>query len=181
MIKTAIIAFLGNSLTAGYGIPKDKAFPHLVGADLGAQVVNVGSSGATTASAWAMAKWSLKSNPTLVFLALGANDGLRGIDVDSTRKNLSRVISFFQKRKIPVVLAGMKTPPNYGKEYGAKFEAMFALLAKKHKPIFVPFLLEGVGGERELNLEDGIHPNEKGHQKIAQHVGPYLRQALEKK
>ncbi len=164
---------LGDSLTEGYGIDREASFPallqsHLVKAgqkDL--LVVNGGVSGSTTAGGLARLAWLLKGNPTHVIVALGANDGLRGLKLEDSEKNLDLIISACQGQKIKVMLVGMKIPPNYGKDYTDRFEAIYPRLAKKYHIPFIPFLLEGVAGQQKLNLSDGIHPNEAGHLVIA--------------
>ena len=169
------ILIIGDSLTEGYGVSKKSAYPaqleKLLTANQKAyKVVNAGSSGSTTASAVTRMKWHMRKTPKIVILALGANDGLRGTPVEATKKNLSKAIDIALKKKVVVYLAGMKIPMNYGKKYRADFEKVFTDLAKEKKIKFIPFLLKGVGGEPDLNLADGIHPNEKGHKKIAQTV-----------
>ncbi len=166
---------VGDSLTEGYGVSKEKAYPallekKLLAAKMNWEVINSGISGSTTASAISRIKWVLKSKPNLIMLALGANDGLRGLKPVESRKNLQAAIEVIQKAQIPLVLAGMMMPPNYGKEYQKEFEKIYADLARSNKLIFIPFLIEGVGGKLDLNLADGIHPNEKGHVIIADHV-----------
>ena len=122
--------------------------------------------------------WFLKAKPDLIILALGANDGLRGIKVEKSQKNLEDFISKCQKEDIPVILAGMQLPPNYGKEYTSAFKKMFQEVANKYKVPQIPFLIEGVAGKPELNIEDGIHPNPKGHIIIAQNVFLYIKDYL---
>lgn len=177
------VVILGDSLTEGYGIHKDLAFPALVEKKLRAKnpavkVINGGISGSTSASAPSRFQWYLKSKPRLLVLALGANDGLRGLPVKTMKANLEKVLVSAQENKIPVLLAGMKIPLNYGASYRADYEKVFSDLAKQYKVAFVPFLLEGVGGVATLNQGDGIHPNEKGHEKIAELLTPYLEKSL---
>ncbi len=183
------ILFLGDSLTEGYGINKEKAYPKLVVEALNNRFVvrkmakrveglYAGVSGSTSASALSRLRWFLKGNPKVLFLALGANDGLRGISPAEMEKNLEATIVFAKENRMTVVLAGMKLPPNYGRKNVAEFDAVFPRLAKKHSLTLVPFLLEGVGGEKDLNTEDGVHPNEKGHRKMAETVQPYLEKVL---
>lgn len=173
------IVFLGDSLTEGYGISRTAAFPHRVGEKLKAkghdvEVINAGISGSTTASAVSRVKWILKGKPDLLVLALGGNDGLRGLSLKKMKQNLSDAIDLAEKKHVPVLLAGMKIPPNYGKQYTRDFEKAFSELAREKRVALIPFLLEGVGGERDLNLPDGIHPNEKGHEKMADTVLKHL-------
>lgn len=178
------IVFLGDSLTEGYGISKEDAFPNQVEKNLKAagysniEVIQAGISGSTSASAESRLRWHLKRRPQILILALGANDGLRGLPVSETQKNLSKTIQLAQKEKIQILLVGMKMPPNYGKEYTTEFEAMYSRLGREFQVLRVPFLLQGVAGHRELNQEDGIHPNEKGHLKIAEQLTPYLKKIL---
>lgn len=170
------VLFLGDSLTAGYGVKKEDAFPALVGKTINKdgkkkiKIINAGISGSTTAGAKKRLRWYLKGKPEILFLALGANDGLRGLDLKKSEKNLEKVIKLAQKKGLLVVLAGMMLPPNYGKEYRTQFQAMYKNLAKKYDTEFIPFLLKGVGGEANLNQSDGIHPNEEGHKVIAKLV-----------
>lgn len=169
------LIIIGDSLTEGYGVAQDKAYPALLAqklkdAKFNWEVVNSGISGSTTASALSRIKWVLKSKPDLVMLALGANDGLRGLKPEQSRKNLQSAIDLIRKEKINLILAGMLMPANYGKDYQKDFQKIYSDLAKTNQLLFVPFLLEGVAGEPKLNLPDGIHPNEKGHAIIAQHV-----------
>lgn len=180
--KTKIV-ILGDSLTDGYGVARENAYPALVEKALKAagkevEVVNGGSSGSTAASGPSRIKWFLKGKPQIVMVALGANDALRGFSMKSTEKELSTTIEFAKQSGLKVLLAGMKAPPNYGKEYGAELEKIYRNLAAKHKVPLLPFLLEGVGGISTLNLPDGIHPNEAGHAIIAKLVEKHLKPLL---
>jgi acyl-CoA thioesterase I len=177
------ILFVGDSLTEGYNLAREEAYPALVEEALkkknqSVKVINGGVAGATTASGLKRLDWHLKARPDILVLALGANDGLRGLKVAETEKNLSSVIERAQSQGISVILVGMKMPTNMGESYRRDFEAVFSRLVKKYKLKFVPFLLEGVGGRPEYNLADGIHPNAKGHQIMAETVlkvlGPEL-------
>lgn len=173
------IVVLGDSLTEGYGVSKEKAYPALVEKALRAKgkdvtVVNGGSSGATSASGPPRLKWFLKGKPDMMLLALGANDALRGFDLAATERNLATTIEAAQKAGVKVLLAGMKAPTNYGEEYRKRFEGLYGRLAKRFSVPLLPFLLEGVGGHPELNLADGIHPNEKGHEVVAKAVTVFL-------
>lgn len=180
------ILFLGDSLTEGYGVAKDEAYPRQAELLLqkkfpgrSIQAINAGSSGSTSASAKSRLQWHLKSKPNILLLALGANDGLRGFSVAATEKNLQETIQLAQDNSIKVIIAGMQLPTNYGEKYRKDFAKIFPTLAKKHHTILIPFLLEGVGGNPKLNLADGIHPNEAGHKIIAETVIPYISKALE--
>jgi len=169
------ILFLGDSLTEGYQLTKEEAYPALIETELKkkdpeVKVINGGVSGATSASGLKRMDWYLKAKPDLMLLALGANDGLRGLSVAQTEKNLSDVIEKAQERGITVVIAGMKMPTNMGEKYRKDFEGVFERVAKKYKLKLIPFLLEGVGGNPKLNLPDGIHPNPEGHKIMAQTV-----------
>jgi acyl-CoA thioesterase-1 len=178
------IVFLGDSLTEGYGLSKEQAFPHLIQEKLdkikpnGFKVINGGVSGSTTASGKSRLKWFLKAKPNIVVLALGANDGLRGIKVDESEKNLEQTIQLAQENNLKIILCEMHLPINYGKEYRKKFNDMFKRIKEKYKIGFIPFLLAGVGGVKEMNLEDGIHPNVEGHKKVAENVMKYLKEHI---
>jgi acyl-CoA thioesterase-1 len=167
---------LGDSLTEGYGIAPEKSYPQRLERRLrqeghpGARVVNAGISGSTTASAVSRLRWQLKARPDVVILALGGNDGLRGLDLAQTEKNLSEAIALAKSRDVQVVLAGMKLPPNYGSDYTRRFEALFPALAKTHDVALIPFLLEGVAAQPDLNLPDGIHPNADGYAIVVENV-----------
>lgn len=177
------LVIIGDSLTEGYGVEKSQAFPAqlekiLNKNEFNYKVINGGVSGSTTSSGMSRLNWFLKAKPDLIILALGANDGLRGIKVEKSQKNLEDFISKCQKEDIPVILAGMQLPPNYGKEYTSAFKKMFQEVANKYKVPQIPFLIEGVAGKPELNIEDGIHPNPKGHIIIAQNVFLYIKDYL---
>jgi acyl-CoA thioesterase I len=180
-----IILFLGDSITAGYGLDLEQAFPALIQEKIDAKrwnfkVVNAGQSGDTSAGGLSRLEWLLKNRVDVLVLELGANDGLRGLPTETTRKNLQAIIDR-TKGKYPeakVIVAGMKVPPNMGGDYGRKFEAVFGDLAKKNKALLIPFVLEGVGGSRELNLADGIHPTAKGHEIVAANVWKVLEPVL---
>lgn len=182
-LKSKTIVFLGDSLTEGYGVAKESSFPSLIQKKLDQEklvvkVVNAGISGSTTASALSRLTWQLKQNPDVLFLALGANDGLRGLPIAQSRENLSKAIELAKSKNVKVILAGMLMPPNYGEKYRKEFEGLFKELAKKYQLVFVPFLLEGVAGKSELNLPDGIHPNEAGHKVIADKIYSTIKSEL---
>lgn len=173
------ILFLGDSLTEGYGVSKEKSYPQrvknkLMKKGMEIEILNGSISGSTTASSLSRMKWFLKAKPDLIFLALGANDGLRGIKVEESQNNLGAAIKLAKEQGLKVVLAGMMVPPNYGPDYGKKFRAMYPALSKKYQVPLLPFLLEGVAGEKDLNQEDGIHPNEAGHEKMGELVANFL-------
>mgnify|MGYP001220523882 CR=1 FL=1 len=176
------ILFLGDSLTEGYGVPTEKAYPVLVKKRLvtklgkKVEIFNLGVSGSTTSSGLMRLKWITDQKKiNLMILALGANDGLRGIPLKKSRQNLMDIILFAKEKKIKIILVGMKIPPNYGEDYRSGFEKVFKDLAKNHKVTFLPFLLKDVAGIKALNLPDGIHPNEKGHEIVAQTVFNVLK------
>jgi acyl-CoA thioesterase I len=180
-----VILFLGDSITAGYGLDLDQAFPALIQEKIDAKswnfkVVNAGQSGDTSAGGLNRLDWLLKNRVDILILELGANDGLRGLPAETTRKNLQAIIDRTRGKypEAKVIVAGMKVPPNMGGDYGRKFEAVFADLAKKNKAVLIPFVLEGVGGSRELNLADGIHPTAKGHEIVATNVWKVLEPVL---
>lgn len=178
-----LIVALGDSLTEGYGVAKEQAYPALLEKKLKSahknyRIINAGVSGSTTAGAVARLKWQLKSKPDYLLLALGANDGLRGLKVSESKKNLSEVIELARASNVQVILCGMLLPPNYGESYRKEFQKMFDELSQKYKPIYIPFLLEGVAGKVSLNLNDGIHPNEKGYQVIADTLFKVLNKEL---
>ena len=168
---------IGDSLTEGYGVSKQHAYPALLEKKINSVsktkwvVINAGNSGWTSASGLRQLRWQLKAGaPDVLILALGANDGLRGQDVQALEKNLVETLEEAKKNGIRIVLAGMKAPPNYGKKYIQEFEQTYKKVAQKTGATFIPFLLEGVAGESKLNLSDGIHPNEKGYEIVAETV-----------
>jgi acyl-CoA thioesterase-1 len=179
------IIFLGDSLTEGYGVDITSTYTHLLQdkitkENLNWKVVNAGISGSTTASAKGRISWILKDKlkPSLVVIILGANDGLRGHKIPSIKKNLKESIELVKNEKIEVILGEVWVPPNYGKEYSEDFKKMFAELAKESKVTLMPFLLKEVAGKPDLNLADGIHPNEKGHQVVYEQVFNFIKPYL---
>lgn len=182
-LKAKTILFLGDSLTEGYQLAKEDAYPALIEKELkpkhpDIKIINGGVSGATTASGLKRLNWYVKAKPDFIVLALGANDGLRGLDLKQTEKNLSAIIEKAQSDKSQVIMAGMKMPMNYGEPYRTNFEKLFVSLSKKYKLPLIPFLLEDVASHTKLNLSDGIHPNPEGHKIMAKTVlkvlGPLL-------
>lgn len=177
---TQKIVFLGDSITEGYGNSKSASYPMLL-ADIFAsshphiKFVDASVSGSTSASGAKRLKWQLKSAPNYLVIALGANDGLRGIATESIESNLLNMIELAKTKKVKVLLCGMEMPPNYGADYRAKFRQTFQNVAKKTGVAFMPFLLKDVAGKREYNQPDGIHPNERGQKMIAQNVAPFLQ------
>jgi acyl-CoA thioesterase-1 len=177
------LVILGDSLSEGFGVAKEKSYPFLLQEKLKSagkkwEIVNSSVSGSTSASAPSRIQWVLKSKPDAILIALGANDGLRGIKTSVTKENLEKAINAAKAAKVRVLLAGMEMPVNYGEEYRGGFRKTFASLAKEEKVPLLPFLLEGVGGKHELNQEDGIHPNEAGHRIVAEHVFQFLKGQL---
>ena len=181
------IVFFGDSLTAGYGLddPSADAFPALVEdkikeAGLPYRVVNAGLSGETSAGGLRRVDWILRQPIDVFVLALGANDGLRGIEPSVTMSNLQRIIDRVREKNpaVKVVLSGMFMPPSMGEAYVREFAEIFPALARKNKTEFVPFLLEGVGGQRKFNQSDQIHPTAAGHALIADTVWKILQPLL---
>jgi len=179
------IVFLGDSLTSGYSLDADLSFPSLIQKRIDREglpltVVNSGISGDTTAGGLRRLNWLMKQPVSIMFVALGANDGLRGFNPEITRSNLNAIITTVQKKSpdTDIMLAGMKLPFNMGANYIESFESVFRDVAAEHKLVFIPFLLEGVAGRPEFNLPDGIHPNAAGHELIARQVWPYLETVI---
>lgn len=182
-IKT--ILFFGNSLTAGYGVDPSEAFPSLIqnkidSLKLPYKVVNAGVSGETSSGGNGRINWILRQPLDVFVLELGANDGLRGIPINETKKNLQAIIDKV-KAKYPeakLVLAGMQIPPNMGQPYANEFKNVFPQLAEKNNMILIPFLLQGVGGEVKYNQKDGIHPTPEGYKIVAENVWRVLKDVL---
>lgn len=180
------ILFLGNSLAAGFGLDPELAFPALIQQKIDSlgwnfNVVNAGLSGETSSGGLRRIDWLLQRDVDVLFLELGANDGLRGIPLALTKQNLQAIIARVRAKNpaVKIVIAGMMVPPNLGAEYTRAFRAIFPDLAKRNQAALVPFLLEGVGGVPELNLPDGIHPTAAGHRIVAQNVWKVLRPVLQ--
>lgn len=179
------VVFIGDSITAGYGVKKEEAFPHLIGERLrskghAVKVINGGVSGSVSAEADRRVRWFLKAQPDLFVLALGANDGLKGTPPDVIKKNLRQAIDLAQANRIPVLLIGIQVFSNFGPDYTKAFKDVYSELARETKVEFMPFLLEGVALQKSLNISDGKHPNAKGHQVIAENVGDRVESILEK-
>jgi len=175
------IAVLGDSLTAGFGLLQDEAFPHLLQEKFDADgysridVVNAGISGDTTAAGLRRLEWVLEPTVKVLVLALGANDALRGLSPGQTKENLAQIIEACHKKGVRVLLTGMQAPTNMGEQFQAEFRAIYPELAMKYKVTFLPFLLEGIAGHPELNQEDGIHPTAAAQRMIAEMVYPLLQ------
>jgi acyl-CoA thioesterase-1 len=177
------VVVLGDSLTAGLGLPIEKAYPSLLqkwidDGGLGYQVVNAGVSGDTSAGGLARLDWALEGNVKVLVVALGGNDALRALPVDELRQNLSTIIERAQARHIDVVLAGMEAPRNFGRDYDVEFHRVYPQLAKEYNLPFVPFLLQDVAGIERLNQPDGIHPTSEGAQIVANNVWTVLKPLL---
>ncbi|MEM9327113.1 MAG: arylesterase [Bacteroidota bacterium] len=182
-----IILFFGNSITAGYQLAIEQAFPAIIQGWLDSlgydyQVVNAGLSGETTASGKSRIDWVLRTKPDIFVLELGANDGLRGLPLEETPKNLQAIIDAVKaiNPEVKVIIAGMMVPPNLGQDYTQGFADIFPQVAEDNDATLIPFILEKVAGQPELNLPDGIHPTPEGHILVAETIWPYLFPLLEK-
>jgi acyl-CoA thioesterase-1 len=179
------ILFFGNSLTAGYGVDPSEAYPALIQSkidslELNYKVINAGVSGETTAGGNSRVSWILKQPVDIFVLELGSNDGLRGIPLTETKKNLQSIIDKV-KAKYPeakLLIAGMQIPPNMGVQYATTFKNIFPEIAKKNDVALIPFLLQGVGGEAKFNQEDRIHPTAEGYKIVAENVWRVLKNEL---
>ena len=174
---------LGDSLSAGLGVREDEAYPAVLQERLRAKgyafdVVNAGVSGDTTAGGLRRLDWALDGDVRVLIVALGANDGLRGLPVEDMKRNLAGIIERAGRRGVLVLLAGMEAPPNYGEEYTRDYREAFRALAREHNVAFVPFLLQDVAGVAELNQPDGLHPTATGARKIADNLWPTLERML---
>jgi len=179
--KKKLILFFGNSLTAGYGIEAEDAFPGLVASRIDSlgldyRIINGGLSGETTASGVARLEWFLEEEPDIFILELGGNDGLRGIAISETEKNLRAMIQMVKAKypKTKILLAGMQIPPNMGQEYSSGFKDLYPRVSQEENLTLIPFLLEGVAGNPTLNLPDGIHPTEEGHLIVFETIWEFL-------
>jgi acyl-CoA thioesterase-1 len=177
------IVALGDSLTAGYGLAVHEAYPARLEAALRREgyryrIVNAGVSGDTSAGGLRRLDWVLRARPEVAIVALGGNDGLRGLPVPAMRENLERIVRRFQAAEVRVLLTGMRIPPNYGASYARAFAAAFPAVARTTGARLMPFLLEGVAAHPDLNQADGIHPNAAGQRVIADRLLPHLRPLL---
>lgn len=180
-----VIVFYGDSLTAGYGLSPTEAFPALVEKKIKAEgknhkVVNAGLSGETSAGGLSRLDWIMRQPVDIFILELGANDGLRGLPIDQTKKNLQAIIDKVKAKnpQVKIVLAGMMVPPNMGPDYSDEFKKVYPELATKNKAKLIPFLLQDVAGIEKLNQADGIHPNADGHKIVAENVYKVIRPIL---
>jgi len=178
------IVVLGDSLTAGLGLPSEQAYPSLLQQRLDAngfnyEVVNAGVSGDTSAGGLSRLEWALEGDVRVLIVALGGNDALRALPADELKQNLSRIIERAQARQITVMLAGMEAPPNFGRDYIVRFHQVYLALASQYKVAFLPFLLDGVAGDVSLNQRDGIHPTAQGARIVADNVWTALKPIVE--
>jgi len=178
-----LVAFLGDSLTSGWHLEEEQAYPALIAKELSSRgvpvrLLNAGVSGDTSAGGRRRLSWVLKQKPHIVVVALGANDGLRGLDLAPLEENLRAILTEAQAARARVLLVGMKIPPSLGPDYARRFENIYATLAKEHHVPLVPFLLEGVAGRADLTFNDGVHPTADGHKRMATNVLPYLWELL---
>jgi acyl-CoA thioesterase I len=181
--RTRIVA-LGDSLTIGLGLLESESFPSRLQEKIDEdgyqfEIINAGVSGDTSAGGLRRLDWALEGNVRVMLLALGANDGLRGLSIAEMKQNLTTIIQRARERNIVVILVGMEAPPNYGPEYVQQFRAAFREVASKERVLFIPFLLDHVAGVSTLNQADGIHPNADGARQIAENVWPTLRSVLD--
>lgn len=178
------IVVLGDSLTAGLGLLEVQSYPHLLQQKVDAvgyqyEIVNAGVSGDTTAGGLRRLDWSLQEDVRVLIVALGGNDGLRGLPVTEMKQNLTQIIETARAKNVAVILAGMEAPPNYGADYAASFRQVYRDLALKYRLPFVPFLLDKVAGQAALNQADGIHPNPQGAAIVADTVWNVLKPLLD--
>lgn len=178
-----VVVFLGDSLTAGPGLSMKETFPAVIQQKIGGRqlpwiVQNSGVSGDTTTLALSRLNWALSTKPKVLVVALGSNDGLRGLALDEMEKNLRSIITRAQSQAIKVVLVGQQLPFNYPEDYRTRFAAIFPRVAREHRVALVPFMLDGVALDERFVLEDGIHPNAEGAKKIAENIWPVLASVL---
>ncbi len=183
--KAKTIVFFGNSLTAGYGVDPSEAYPALIqntidSLHLNYKVINAGVSGETSSGGYGRIDWILRQPVDVFVLELGGNDGLRGIPLSETKKNLQAILDKV-KAKYPdakLMLEGMQIPPNMGQDYATEFKNLYPQLASKNNIMIVPFLLKNVGGDKKLNQQDGVHPTPEGHKILAKNVWEVLKDIL---
>ena len=174
-----VVVALGDSLTAGLGVAAEEAWPALLDARLRREgypyrVVNAGVSGDTTAGGLRRVDWVLRSRPEVAVVALGANDGLRGLGTEAMEANLLAIVERLRAGGARVLVVGMEVPPNYGAAYARAFRGVFVDVARRTGAALMPFLLDGVAADPRLNQADGIHPNAAGHRAIAERIWPHL-------
>jgi acyl-CoA thioesterase I len=177
------IVAVGDSLTAGHGLSEDQSYPAQLERKLHAEglryrVVNAGISGETSSGTLSRIKWVLTLKPDIVILETGANDGMRGIDPVLTQRNLSEIIEILAEHNVVVVLAGMQILSNLGEGFRTAFKNIYPAVATQRKAILIPFFLEGVAGEPQLNLPDAIHPTEQGYAVVVANLLPYVKEAI---
>ena len=179
------ILFFGDSITAGLGVDLDQAFPFLIQGYIQKEnwnfkVINGGVSGETSAGGLRRVDWVLQQKVDVFVLELGGNDALRGVDVENTKSNLQGIIDrvWLKNPDTKIIIAGMQAPPNLGQTYTSKFQSIYPYLAERNKIFFIPFILKDVGGIRELNQPDGIHPTVTGHKIVAETVWNVLKPIL---
>ncbi len=182
--RAPVILDFGDSITAGYGLPPNEAFPARLQAwlhqrGIEARVVNAGVSGDTTAGGLARLDWALADKPDLVILALGANDALRGIDPAAVHDNLDKMMQKIEAGGAKLLLLGMLAPPNWGEEYQSAFDRIFPDLARAHHVPLYSFFLEGVAMKPDLNQADGLHPNERGVAVLVDRIAPIVARLVE--
>lgn len=179
----AVILCLGDSLTAGYGVLTEESYPTLLRTRLREQgyphrVINAGLSGDTTAGGVRRLDGLLRTPPHIAIVALGANDGLRGLDLHEMKQNLATILTRLQRAGVQPILAGMRIPPDDERSYSERFAAIYTELAQEHGVLLIPFLLEGVAGHPALNQADGLHPNAAGYRRVLENVWPLLHARL---
>lgn len=179
------ILFLGNSITAGFGLSEEQAYPNLIqgkidSLKLNYSCQNAGLSGETTSGGLRRLDWLLKQKIDILVIALGGNDGLRGIPPKLSKENLEKIVDQARQKyaDIKIIIAGMEAPPNMGKDFTSRFKGIFIKVSSEKKTAFLPFLLEGVGGYKELNQADQMHPNSKGQKIVAENIWIVLRNML---
>ena len=183
---TGTIVAVGDSLTAGYGLDESASYPALLEKKLQAagysyRVINGGVSGETSSGTLSRIEWIMTLEPDIVLLETGANDGLRGVDPQVAEKNIREILRILKERDVVVLLAGMKMVWNLGPAYVSNFNEIYPKLAREFDVVYLPFFLEGVAMDSELSQGDGIHPNERGYQKIAENIYPYVLETIHRR
>jgi len=183
--EEGLIVAMGDSLTAGLGVPEAQAYPALLERKLRAdgyafKVINAGVSGETSSGALTRTEWMLTLNPDIVILETGANDGLRGVEPKVMRDNVNAIVKTLRAKNVVIVLAGMRMVHNLGESYTRAFAQVYSQIAQQYDLIFMPFFLQGVGGEPSLNQSDGIHPTAAGYERIVDNLYPHVTAAIQK-